>query len=177
MRVFPNVVIAMALLSAGCAATPPFDKTTLIQVDRGVSYTQAAQEPELVAKRQVLFGGTIVSLRNLPQSSELVILAFPLNDSERPDTSVAPLGRLIVTQPGYLEGTTYGTGRLLSIRGVLDGVRTEPLGETSYRYPVLQAVQLHLWPDDPTRRPYPRFNIGIGVFGGNVGGSVGIPIP
>lgn len=167
----------MALLSAGCATTSPFDKTALTQVDRNVSYTQAAQEPDLVAKRQVLFGGTIVSLRNLPQSSELVVLAYPLNDSERPDTSAAPLGRFIVTQPGYLESKSYDAGRLLSARGVLDGVRTEPLGETSYRYPVLQAVQLHLWPDEPTRRPYPRFNIGIGVFGGNVGGSVGIPIP
>lgn len=169
--------LALVLLSGGCVSTSPFNKAALTQVDRNVSYTQAAQDPAAVAQRQVLFGGKIISLRNLPQTSELVVLAYPLNDSTRPDTSVAPLGRFIVVQPGYLESTNYDSGRLLSVRGLLNGVRTEPLGETSYRYPVLQAIELHLFPDETVRRPFPRFNIGIGVSGGNVGGSVGIPIP
>ncbi len=179
MNIYLNSTITLltALLLGGCATATPFNKTGLSQVDRNITYTQAAQDPLGVSNRQVVFGGTIIALRNLPQTSELVVLAYPLNDSDRPDLSAAPLGRFIVVQPGYLESTSYSTGRLISVHGVLDGARIEPLGETTYRYPLLQAAELHLWTDEPARRPYPRFNVGIGVFGGNVGGSVGIPFP
>lgn len=165
-----------ALLLTACAASP-FNKAALRDVDRRVTYAQALQNPDAVRNRQALFGGSIVAVRNLAEHTEIIVLAYPLNDWDRPNTSATPLGRFIVIQPGYLESVDYAPNRLLSVRGYLDGVRQEALAQSTYLYPVMHALELHLWPDESAAPAFPRFRIGVGVSSGHVGGAVGVPIP
>ncbi|MEW6354366.1 MAG: Slp family lipoprotein [Pseudomonadota bacterium] len=178
MHVRPHYTALLAvttLLLTACAASP-FNKAALRDVDRRVTYAQALQNPDAVRNRQVLFGGSIVAVRNLEQHTEIILLVYPLTGWDRPNTSATPLGRLIVLQPGYLESMDFAPGRLLSVRGYLDGVRQEALGQSTYLYPVLQALELHLWPSEP-EAVFPRFSIGVGVSSGHVGGAVGVPFP
>lgn len=153
------------MLSA--CATSPFNKVGLEQVDRSISYARATQNPDSVRHRQAVFGGSIISTRNLPDRTEITVLAYPLDGTDRPNTSTTPLGRFIIVQPGYLESVQYAPGRLLSARGILAGTQVQPLEQNTYTYPVLEARELHLWtPEDyaPNQGYFPSWlNIGIGV--------------
>ena len=175
IRNWPLALGLVGLLT-GCTNTP-FNKVALREVDRSITHTQAVTDANNVRNRHVVFGGNIIATRNLPDHSEIVVLAYPLNNVDRPDTSAAPLGRFIVIEPGYLEGANYAPQRLLSVHGYLDGVRQEPLGESLYNYPIIRPYELHLWPAEPEGGVFPRFHIGVGVSNSNVGGSVGMPIP
>ncbi len=155
----------LSLLLSACAVSP-FNKVGLEQTDRTVSYTQAVQNPDAVRDRQVLFGGSIISTHNFADHTEIILLAYPVDNTDRPNTSAAPLGRFIVVHPGYLEGAQYAPGRLLSVRGTLRGVRVLPLEQNQYTHPLLNAHELYLWPgDDTPPQGYfpPWLHIGIGV--------------
>lgn len=170
------LIFITALLLSACASSP-FNKAGLREVDRTIDYVQAVQNSDALRNRPVLFGGSIIDTRNLPDRTELVVLAYPLNNWDRPNTSATPLGRFIAVHSGYLESVDYAPGRLISVRGYLDGAREEPLAQSNYVYPVMRVEELHLWPAQTPAPSYPRFQIGVGVFGDNVGGSVGFPIP
>lgn len=161
------ILASILTLMLGACASSPFNRIGLEQVDRSINYARAIQNPDAVRNRQVVFGGSIISTRNLADHTEIIMLAYPLDDADRPTTSGPPLGRLIVLQPGYLESVQYAPGRLLSVRGILAGVQVQPLEQNTYTYPVLEARELHLWSAEdyaPNRGYFPSWlNIGIGV--------------
>lgn len=156
----------MTLALAACAVSP-FNKIGLEQVDRNINYTRAAQNPDAVRNRQVVFGGSIISTRNLADNTEITVLAYPLDDTDQPVTSATPLGRFLLIHPGYLESVQYAPGRLLSARGTLAGVQVLPLEQNTYSYPVLEARELHLWSSEdyePNQGYFPSWlHIGVGV--------------
>ena len=71
----------VALLLAACAPAP------IYQTPPGtVAATpmQVAQTPERYARANVIWGGTVVSVKNLTNDTEIEVLAFPLDSSQRP---------------------------------------------------------------------------------------------
>lgn len=159
-----SLMLTLALMA--CAVSP-FNKIGLEQVDRSINYARTVQNPEAVRNRQAVFGGSIISTRNLADYTEIIVLAYPLDNTDRPNTSATPLGRLILIQPGYLESVQYAPGRLLSARGIMAGVQVQPLEQNTYTYPVLEARELHLWSAEEyesDRGYFPSWlNIGVGV--------------
>ena len=99
MRLRFNLLIILLLLS-GCASGPSLDSDT---VDHSLTPAGVAAEPEISRGRQVLWGGVIVRTTNLADSSQLEVLAYPLDAQERPQPESASLGRFIVDKAGYLE--------------------------------------------------------------------------
>ncbi|MEO5573874.1 MAG: Slp family lipoprotein [Gammaproteobacteria bacterium] len=165
---FGILIFSSALILAlPACATSPFNKLGLEQVDRSITYARAVQNPDAVLARQVVFGGSIIATRNLADYTEVTVLAYPLDNTDRPNTSTSPLGRFLLVHPGYLEGVQYAPGRLLSARGVLAGVQVQALEQNTYTYPVLEARELHLWSSQdyaPRQSPLPSWlNIGIGI--------------
>ncbi len=138
---------------------------------------QLVQQPQALAVgSSVNWGGKIVAIKNLKNRTILEVLAFPLNDSGRPILNNASLGRFQAEQPEYLEPLEYAPGRLVTISGKFQGLRTGRVGESSYRFPLVATKQLLLWPRNSyhTQRD-PRVNFGIGVgSGGYRGVGVGI---
>ena len=115
--------------------------------------------------------------RAWPTTRLIEVLAFPLNSAGRPLPAESPQGRFLVDKAGYLEAREYAPGRLLEVRGQLNGFRSGQVGEVQYRYPVVVSERLLLWPGDHyghSRRASPRVNFGIGVS--NHGGGVGVGI-
>lgn len=160
-----SLILPLILAVASCA-TSPFDDPAAQGVDRNVTYSQALTAPESVQNKLTVFGGTIIETRNLEQRTEITLLAYPLDSQDRPDLAQAPSGRIILVQPGYLEGTVYARGRLLSAIGRVDGLREAELGEATYTVLALRVEQLYLWPREEQRDGGffpPWFNLGIGI--------------
>lgn len=160
-----NKLLSLILVSllvnmlVSCASTPDFDTT---QVDRSLTPQSTIAEAELSRGKIALWGGTILDTRNLKDTTQIEVLAYPLNSSHRPLQDKKPLGRFIIQHRGYLEPTTYAQGRLLTVLGNMSDIQSGKVGESTYSYPVINAQQLHLWSID-NERSRTSFHIGVGI--------------
>jgi len=153
--------LAVFIPLSACVSTPEFDTS---QVDRSLTPQSVAAEAEISRGRTALWGGTILDTRNLKQSTQIEVLAYPLDSSNRPLLDSKPLGRFIIEHAGYLEATTYVQGRNLTVLGVISGSQSGNVGEASYTYPVVSDTQLHLWSPSRERSSSSiHFGIGIGI--------------
>ena len=153
-------LLPLLLLSA-CASGPTFETGG---VDRALTPRGVAAEPQPALEQTVLWGGVILTTTNLKDSTQIEVLAYPLDTDERPLRDSEPLGRFILTQAGYLEPANYAQGRLLSVVGTVTGTRAGRIGAADYAFPVISARQLYLWPRDSARdRTHVIFGIGVGV--------------
>ena len=145
-------------LLTGCVSTPDFD---ISQVDRALTPQSVISEPDLSLGKIALWGGTILNTHNLENSTQIEVLAYPLNSSHKPMQESQALGRFIIMQKGYLEPTNYAQGRLLTVLGSISKSQSGKVGESSYTYPVINAQQHHLWSlyDDQSNT---SFHFGVG---------------
>lgn len=149
---------ALAALLAACATQPPIDATN---ARTDWSPIDAANAPRS-AGQDVLWGGMIVAVENLRDSSEIEVLAYPLDAKQRPLLKAPTLGRFIAVLPGYVERFDYPEGRFLTLRGSVAGTREALIDQRPYLYPVVATDDVHLWPEN-FQNSGPRFSIGIGV--------------
>lgn len=133
----------IVVLSAGCASTIP----AAIR-DQGpaltVAQVQYAAEPAI--GEPVRWGGTILAVRNLSESTEIDVLARPLAGDGEPRASAKPIGRFMATVSGFLDPAEYPKDRRLTVFGPVTGVVVRDIGEYPYRYPVVRATSRYLWP-------------------------------
>ncbi len=154
------LIMAVALLAAGCATAPRFDTAG---IDTALTPAGVAAHPQAGKGRQVLWGGVIIAATNLRDSTELQILAYPLNHAQRPKVGVPPLGRFIAVRQGYLETVDFAPGRQVTVVGPVRGLRNGRVGQMAYVFPVMAAHGLYLWPQDETATE-PQIHFGIGVI-------------
>jgi outer membrane lipoprotein len=152
--------ILLLLLSA-CASGPVFNNAG---VDHVLTPHSVASRPQPATGRSVQWGGVILGTTNLKDSTQIEVLAYPLDANGRPLGDSTPLGRFILEQAGYLEPATYTEGRQLTVVGTVSGTRAGKVGESGYNYPLITARQLYLWP------------LGQGRDGVGVGGYIGIGV-
>ena len=165
-----NLLVTLFLLLSACASGPGFDSRG---VDRSLTPARVAAGPQLATGKQVLWGGTILHTTNLEDSTQMEVLAYPLDANERPQSESAPLGRFILEQAGYLEPASYAEGRLITVVGTVTGTRAGRVDESDYDYPVITARQLNLWPKyrgDAGSNVY----FGIGTGSGGSWGGMGV---
>ncbi len=152
-------VVPALMLLAGCASAPKFDMT-------GVNTATTPSEAVRIDSTRgtkVLWGGTIVNSKNLESSTQLEVLAYPLDSRMRPLTTREPLGRFLIEHPSYLETVDYAAGRLITITGTLTGTTQGKIDEATYIYPVVASQQMHLW-SKSGEDSGPRVNFGVGVM-------------
>lgn len=148
------------LMLAACAPAP------IYQVPAGaVAATpmQVAQTPENYAHGQVIWGGTVVSVTNFPDHTEIEVLARPLDGSQRPRLNATPNGRFIALLSGYVEPLNYPRGAPVTISGTLDGSRAGKVGEADYVFPLVKVVQSHRWTADEMAQGHSNVHFGLGV--------------
>lgn len=151
--------VAPALALAGCATAPAFQA---LPTDAAPAVNHVAAAPESWINRPVVWGGMIMEVRNFPNHSEIELLAYPLDDKQRPRLELADEGRFIALLPGYVEAQEFPDGRFLSLIGRITGERRGPLRNETYVWPEVDVERLHLWPRD-FRESEPKFSVGIGV--------------
>ncbi|MEO6799759.1 MAG: Slp family lipoprotein [Rhodanobacter sp.] len=151
---------AVLLALAACAPAPIY-KTSTNTVSPVP--TQAAQTPERYSGAEVIWGGRIVHVSNFPDHSEIELLAYPLDSSQRPRANDSGNGRFIAVMRGYVEPLDYPAGALMTINGKLNGTRAGKVGEADYQFPLVDVTQSHVWTADEMQKGRNNFRFGVGV--------------
>ncbi|MBU6249210.1 MAG: Slp family lipoprotein [Xanthomonadaceae bacterium] len=147
---------------AACAPAPIYKSTGTVAA---ATPAQVAQAPERYRNDEVIWGGRIVKVDVFSDHSEIELLAYPLDSSQRPRANDSGNGRFIAVARGYLEPLSYPAGALMTIDGKLDGTRAGKVGEADYVFPLVEVSQSHVWtPAEMSQgRSNIQFGLGVGV--------------
>ena len=158
------VPIAIGLFLVACASTPELNTQG---VDKSMTAQVAQKNINSATGKRVLWGGMIMSAKNLPNKTEIEVLAFPLDDWNQPNQSATATGRFLAEHDGYLELADYARGRWLTLTGTVQGAQAGKVGEATYQFPVVRTDGMHLWPKESSGGSSGtqfQFGIGIGVI-------------
>ncbi len=153
---------ALVVLGLGACATPPLLPPDPIGPQVTPRAAAAVMGP---LPTEQLWGGVIVGLQNRPDYTRIEVVSYPLRRQE-PLTERMTNGRFLLEVPGFLDPLDHRSGRRITARGPV--VRTEAgrIGEVDYVFPVMDAREYHLWPEESSRgQGYGpvRFGVGIGI--------------
>jgi outer membrane lipoprotein len=126
----------------GCASGPTFDTTA---VDRTLTPLQVATAAGGMTGQQVLWGGSILGISNLPDLTRIEMMAYPLDSREKPQYDDMPTGPFIAEKTGFLDPAIYTEGRLLTLRGTVTRIDTIDVGGTQQARPVIDMQEFLLW--------------------------------
>lgn len=145
------------IMIAGCA--PVISKGVLQQVDSTIRFDSVFQDPEAYQNKSVLWGGVIITTKNLKEGTLLEILQKPLTYGKAPVTGDESGGRFLALYNGYLDAALYTKGREVTLAGTITGRRVQRLDEIDYHYPYLIIKEIHLWEkrSRETQTPPPFF--------------------
>jgi outer membrane lipoprotein len=156
---FPHVVLFLAVILSGC--THAISREGLRQVDN-VTFLGLRENPEGYAGQTVLLGGSVIEVENHPDRTEFVILHHDLGLANKPKPNRPSGGRFLVSMPQFLDPAIYKPGRWITVLGVVVGEQQRTLQET-YRYPVVEGREMHLWPLGESVPGRVGFHFGLGV--------------
>ena len=149
-----------ALALAACAPAPIYKPVAGAVI---VTPMQVSQTPERYPSGDVIWGGRIVKVTNLSDHSEVEVLAYPLDNSQRPKPNDSGNGRFIVAMPGYVEPMAYRSGSLITVSGKLNGSRAGTVGEARYVFPLVNGTQSHVWTQKELEQGRNNVSFGLGV--------------
>lgn len=152
----PLAILALA----ACAPAPIYKPVPGMLI---VTPMQVSQTPERYPGGDVIWGGRIVQVANLADHSEVEVLAYPLDSSQRPKPNDSGNGRFIVAMPGYVEPLDYPSGSLITVDGKLGGSRAGKVGEANYVFPLVNATQSHVWTRKELEQGRNNVSFGLGV--------------
>jgi outer membrane lipoprotein len=163
-RTAVRILLALALPAAIAACAPaPIYKTGPSSVN--ATPQQVATSPANFRNLQVVWGGSVISVHNLADHSEIEILAYPLDSSQRPRLKEPATGRFIAVMPGFVEPMNYPPGALVTVSGTLDGARNGEVGQAGYTFALVNGEAMHRWTPEEMRQGHPNVSIGVGVGG------------
>lgn len=151
--------IVLACIALGGCATPAFRDSP----PPGPPPAEVAAAPERYHDAAVVWGGKIIAVDNLAQTTDVQIVAYPLDRNQRPDTRAPSIGRFVLAVPGYAEAMDYPPGRWLSVRGRVVGSEVRRIQERDVVHPRIAADDVHRWPREfPDEHGHWTFGIGVG---------------
>jgi len=103
----------------------------------------------------VRWGGHIVGVQNSANETLVEVMSRRLDGDGEPLEEDASEGRFLVKLKGFVDPATFAVGRALTVRGTIDGVIERAIGDYPYRYVVVKADRVYLWPPRPRYAPYP----------------------
>jgi outer membrane lipoprotein len=156
-RALAFMLICLALISC---ATPAFK-----DVDAAIAIvpSDVQQSPDRYTGAEVVWGGRIISIENREQSTDVEIVAYPLDRDQQPIPDAPTVGRFILVLPGFVEPFDYPAGRHLSVHGIVAGTRVGHVDAHDYLYPLLRAREVTVWPWGFMFDKKPHVSLGIGV--------------
>lgn len=108
-----------------------------------------------------MLGGKILETNVSSTLSELTVLQLALDNNDRPVNLDQSHGRFLVQSKKFLDPAIYQKGILLTLVGKLKGSEVRAIGEFDYAYPLLEPIEIKLWPMEILTQP--RFHFGFGV--------------
>jgi outer membrane lipoprotein len=96
---------------------------------------------------RVRWGGTIVTVRTESERSCFEIVGTRTGSDGRPEKLDKSEGRFIACRKGFYDPEVFSAGRELTITGSITGFETRKIGDYDYRYPMVAADVVYLWPE------------------------------
>lgn len=158
-------IFAVALLAAAAAACAPAPLYKTGPSSVTATPDQVATAPQNFRGLHVVWGGAVVSVTNLRTDSEIEILAYPLDSSQRPRMNKPAVGRFIALVPGFVEPLNFPAGALVTVSGTLAGTRSGAVGAAPYTFTLVRSDGMHRWTAEEMRQGHPNVSIGVGVGG------------
>ncbi len=152
----PAIVLALV----ACAPAPIYKTVANAAIP---TPGQVAQAPEHYRGNAVVWGGRIVHVSNFPDRSEIELLAYPLDSSQRPKANDSGNGRFIAVLQGYAEPLDYPAGALMTVDGKLTGTFAGKVGEADYVFPLVAVNQSHVWTPEEMRKGRSNISFGVGL--------------
>ena len=149
--------LLVAVLLSACQTTPsidPDDSASTITPNQLTAETDIGQE--------YAWGGKILQVQNNADSTEITVLAYPMDSNKKPRFSDSSSGRFIAVYPGYLEPIDYSSGNGIIAVGNLSGFRGGKVSGADYRFPLLQVDDLQRYSPRKGVGRIP-FSIGVGI--------------
>lgn len=147
--------LASVLLSACASTSIP---TRIQQAPEGQpTVTEVQQDPVRFNDATVRWGGTIVKVDNLAETTYIEVLARTLSSKGKPDADSSGKGRFMIRFDGFFDPEEYAKDRLLTVTGKTAGIREKPVGEYLYRYPLVIPDSHYLWPVEQPYNYYPFY--------------------
>ena len=154
MRMNPARILIPLLFLTLAACAHPISKDLRQNLDPSVSVSGLFESPDNYVGKRVMLGGDIVETRNSPNQTEIEVVQKSIDYQGYVSTGNKTQGRFIFRQPGYLESEIYSNGREIIGAGRVVGSHLGKIGDREYRFPVIEAEQLHL--QEPVS-PYPYY--------------------
>jgi len=154
-----NILLLIVLLSVTACASSPLK---LDGVNTQVSSAMVSADHPYTGMR-VVWGGMIIKTQPLQHLTQIEVLAYPVDSDGEPDQHAPSQGRFLIQHQGFLEPADFAAGRWVSVVGSIGPSQTGTVGEASYRFPVIKAEQLQLWPQNTGSDSRTFFHFGIGV--------------
>jgi len=149
--------VLLAVLVGGCATA--FPESVMRTVDTRITVDEVLRDPAALKGARVILGGEILAVQPRPGSTEIELLLRRLRDDDSPDRGDRSPGRALLQTPEFLDPAVYAPGRRITVVGEVAGAEERKIGEVPYRYPVIRAERIRLWPKDvvvgPAYYPYP----------------------
>lgn len=164
MRALPRLMLVFAqpVVIAACAPAPLY-KTgpSIVHATPG----QISSSPGNFTGAEVIWGGEVIGVQNLPNQTRIEILAYPLDASQRPRMKQSATGRFMAELPGFVEPMNFPRGALVTLRGQFTGTQAEHVGDARYLYPtvLVRDGDLHRWTPAELRQGHPNIRFGVGV--------------
>ena len=136
------IAIGIAALVAGCASAPK-----PLQGDYAMMLPEEASAAQ-TSDATIRWGGSIVAVTPAPDRTCIEILGRELGDTARPRlTPDESAGRFIACRAGFYDPAIFAAEREVTVTGRIDGYETRRIGEYDYRYPLVAADVIYLWPE------------------------------
>lgn len=152
MKNFAGIPLLTILLLSACATpvppaikNPPPGNPSLREVREGV---------EAYLGESVRWGGTIISVENEQDRTEVQILQRKLEDDGEPIETSASQGRFLMRTSHFLDPAIYSKDREITVVGTVEGKAQRMVGNYPLTMPVVDADHYYLWPEYTDRRYY-----------------------
>lgn len=137
-------IFAAAALLSGCSHV--MSEAKLATADRSINYADINRNPEALAGRVVLVGGVIAEHRSSGDIMQFEVSQLALLDNGVPDQFAVSGGRFLVISGELLDPALYRPGTFVTVIGEIRGQKIQKLAGADYRYPLLSAKEIHLFP-------------------------------
>jgi len=126
------------------------------------TFSALQKTPDAYKGEVVMIGGRIIEAKTSPSLSEIFVLQLAL-DTGRPVNPDQSEGRFIVQTNQFLDPAIYQKDMLLTVVGTLKGSKVESIGGFQYIYPLIELIEIKLWPKGMQTRPMIHFGFGVGT--------------
>ena len=149
------------MLVMGCAAG--ISQQSRSKVTYTGTFSALQKTPDVYKGEVIMLGGRIIETKASSPLSELIVLQLALGSSGQPVNSDQSEGRFIVQSKQLLDPAVYQKDMLLTVVGTLKGSKVLPIGDLEYTHPLVELIEIKLWPKGMQTRPIIHFGIGVGT--------------